>query len=414
MLSRTMKSLFCKSLRRNQIAIMSLIAIAFISIVTLAIYEGNKTSVTLTANGEELEVRTYANTVGHLLSEQEIEVAEHDLISPSVNTPIEDGLSIRWEQSKQVAIQVDDENLSVWTTEETVGDVLEEAGIELTEYDTVSPDVRTQLGDNDKIAVEKAYTFTLVDGGKEKKYWSTATTVGDFLKKENIKLAELDRLEGKKVDDVVEPDSTVRIVRVEKVIDVVEEEVDYAVEKRDDNSLLKGKEKVVQEGKKGKVSREYAIVKEDGKEIARTTNHEKVIQEPTKEVVAVGSKVLVASASSDNGTQPATVSVSRSDAAPSGGKEFYVSATAYTAHCNGCSGITSTGINLRTNPDAKVIAVDPNVIPLGSKVWVEGYGYAVAGDTGGAIKGNKIDLHFPTKQAAYKFGRRQVKVKVIN
>ena len=62
----------------------------------------------------------------------------------------------------------------------------------------------------------------------------------------------------------------------------------------------------------------------------------------------------------------------------------------------------------------KVIAVDPSVIPLGSKVWVEGYGHAVAGDTGGAIKGKKIDLHVPTKGDAYKFGRRQVKIKIID
>ena len=91
-----------------------------------------------------------------------------------------------------------------------------------------------------------------------------------------------------------------------------------------------------------------------------------------------------------------------------------MTATAYTAHCNGCSGITRTGINLRTNPNVKVIAVDPKVIPLGSKVWVEGYGHAVAGDTGGAIKGTKIDLHVPSKSEAYKFGKRKVKMKIID
>lgn len=94
-------------------------------------------------------------------------------------------------------------------------------------------------------------------------------------------------------------------------------------------------------------------------------------------------------------------------------KEITVSASAYTANCNGCSGITSTGINLKRNPDVKVIAVDPSVIPLGTKVFVEGYGYAIAGDTGGSIKGNKIDVFFPDKSEAYKWGRKQVKIKIL-
>jgi N-acetylmuramoyl-L-alanine amidase len=95
-------------------------------------------------------------------------------------------------------------------------------------------------------------------------------------------------------------------------------------------------------------------------------------------------------------------------------KELTVSATAYTGQCNGCSGVTATGIDLNANPNAKVIAVDPSVIPLGSRVWVEGYGEAVAGDTGGAIKGNKIDVHVPDKGTALSWGRKSVTVKVLD
>ena len=94
-------------------------------------------------------------------------------------------------------------------------------------------------------------------------------------------------------------------------------------------------------------------------------------------------------------------------------KEFMATATAYTANCNGCSGITKTGINLKKNAQLKVIAVDPKVIPLGTKVHVEGYGYAIAGDVGGAIKGNRIDVFIPTKKEAYNWGRKSVKVKVL-
>lgn len=93
-------------------------------------------------------------------------------------------------------------------------------------------------------------------------------------------------------------------------------------------------------------------------------------------------------------------------------KTMTVKATAYTASCKGCSGITATGINLKKKPNAKVISVDPKKIPLGTKVYVEGYGEAIAGDTGSAIKGNKIDLHMPTKKKALNWGVRSVKIKV--
>jgi 3D (Asp-Asp-Asp) domain-containing protein len=93
-------------------------------------------------------------------------------------------------------------------------------------------------------------------------------------------------------------------------------------------------------------------------------------------------------------------------------KTITVKAYAYTVNCKGCSGITATGLNLKKNPSIKVIAVDPKVIPLGSKVYVEGYGYAIAADKGGGIKGNKIDVFMPTKAKAIQWGVKTVKVKV--
>src|SRR5690625_1047455 len=101
-------------------------------------------------------------------------------------------------------------------------------------------------------------------------------------------------------------------------------------------------------------------------------------------------------------------------ASDSEGQTFSVTATAYTANCDGCSGVTSTGVDLNSNPDAKVIAVDPSVIPLGSEVYVEGYGYATAADVGGAINGNKIDVHVPTKDEAYSWGVRTVDVTIVD
>ena len=87
------------------------------------------------------------------------------------------------------------------------------------------------------------------------------------------------------------------MVRVEKVTDVVEEATNFAVETKKDDSLLKGKEKVVQAGEKGTVSRTYDVIKENGVEVSRNVVSEKVTKEPTKKVVAVGTKVVTASVS---------------------------------------------------------------------------------------------------------------------
>lgn len=96
------------------------------------------------------------------------------------------------------------------------------------------------------------------------------------------------------------------------------------------------------------------------------------------------------------------------------GRQMIVTATAYTAECDGCSGITFTGVNLLNDRQKKVIAVDPNVIPLGSRVFVEGYGFATAEDIGSAIKGNRIDIHVPTKKEAYDWGVREVVITILD
>lgn len=96
------------------------------------------------------------------------------------------------------------------------------------------------------------------------------------------------------------------------------------------------------------------------------------------------------------------------------GQTFYMESTAYSsdpADALGGGTVTATGQNLLTNPMA--VAVDPNVIPLGTRLYVEGYGEAIASDTGGAIKGNIVDVHFPTYEQCVQWGRRQVKVTIL-
>lgn len=134
--------------------------------------------------------------------------------------------------------------------------------------------------------------------------------------------------------------------------------------------------------------------------------------------VAVANTVKVASVIQES--KPETVpkepafNLSVSSPPENAGTELTVTATAYTAYCTGCSGTTAYGIDLRANPDQKVIAVDPSIIPLGKKVWVEGYGEAIAGDVGSAIKGHKIDVFIPSYAGAMEWGVKKVKIKILN
>ena len=151
-----------------------------------------------------------------------------------------------------------------------------------------------------------------------------------------------------------------------------------------------------------------------GGEINRTNEEQKVVA--TAPVTTPASTNQTAPTQKSTVSQPVEqpreeVQVSSAEEAV---KEMTVTATAYTAYCTGCSGTTATGIDLRANPNQRVIAVDPRVIPLGSKVWVEGYGEAIAGDTGGAIKGHKIDVFIPTKESAMAWGVKTVKIKILN
>lgn len=91
-------------------------------------------------------------------------------------------------------------------------------------------------------------------------------------------------------------------------------------------------------------------------------------------------------------------------------RQLTMTATAYTAYDTGNGSFTSRGHAVRRG----LVAVDPNVIPMGSRLFITGYGYAIADDIGGSIKGNRIDLAFENRDDALQFGRQRVTVYILN
>ncbi|MFT4415970.1 ubiquitin-like domain-containing protein [Fredinandcohnia humi] len=396
---KNMKKLFSESKNKKRLIVsVSSFLVLAAGGTGYAAYETTKDTVTITLNGEEQVIRTHANTVAEVLQDLEVEVGRHDQLTPSMDTAITDDMKVSWQAAIPVELVIDNKSKKVWTTVNTVGALFKNENITLSEFDKVNPGLDANLKKDMKVVIDKAFPLTLNDGGIEKQVWSTSTTVADFLKGQNVTLNELDRVEPG-MEEKITADSVVNVIRVEKVTDVVEESIAFAVVKKKDNNIDKGKEKVVSAGEEGKVAKHFEVILENGKEVSRNLVKTETLKESKQKVVAVGTREIVRQVSRGTGEVA---------------KEFYVSSTAYTAYCNGCSGYTATGINLRANPNIKVIAVDPRVIPLGTKVYVEGYGYAIAADKGTNIKGNKIDVFFPEKSQAYRWGQRTVKIQILD
>ncbi|MDR9867495.1 3D domain-containing protein [Lactococcus cremoris] len=133
----------------------------------------------------------------------------------------------------------------------------------------------------------------------------------------------------------------------------------------------------------------------------------KAEQEKTKDSSSSESNNSVSAQTPADTNSNTTTNNNNSSSTTSGGRTLNVEATAYALN-----GITATGIDLSKNPIC--IAVDPSVIPLNSLVEVPGYGIAIAGDTGGAIVGNIIDVHFPSNDQAIAWGRKNIQITVLS
>ncbi|WP_347548159.1 ubiquitin-like domain-containing protein [Pseudalkalibacillus hwajinpoensis] len=424
-----MKNIFArlKSGKNVFMVCLSLIVLGLVS--GFIVFETTKASVTLVLDGEKKPVKTHANTVEELLQEQEVKLADYDYISHDLSEQVDAGDEIEWKPAFQVTLTMNGKEQQVWSTKDTVKELLKDENIEVNEHDELSVSMDEQLTEGMTIAVDEAFQVAINDGGQPDHVWTTSTTVAGFLEQQNIQLGELDRVEPGK-DEEVKANSEINVIRVEKVTDVVEESINYNTVTKKDSSMQKGKKEIVAFGEKGKQEKHYEVVLENGKEVSRELKKTEVVKNSSDQIVAVGTQVIIQTASksssssasnvntseksSEKTTKKASEKTSKPSEPSSDGRVLNVSSTAYTANCAGCSGITSTGVNLKANPNAKVIAVDPSVIPLGSKVHVEGYGTAIAADTGGAIKGNKIDVFFPSKSAAYAWGNKSVKITILN
>ena len=179
-----------------------------------------------------------------------------------------------------------------------------------------------------------------------------------------------------------------------------------------DKDTLKSKSEVLQKGIKGEKNITLAVIYENGKEVTRKIIKEMIVKQPQNKIISQGTMIPITLSRGESLKTYAKSLNAQSTSTSS--KTLNVKATAYWAF-NGANTYTSSGRKaVRDSNGYSTIAVDPNIIPMGTKLYVEGYGYAIAADKGSGVKGKFIDVFFNTREEAIKWGVKYLKVKILD
>jgi len=297
---------------------------------------------------------------------------------------------------KQVYI-VDNGVKSVHKTKaKTVGGFLVSINLPVRNIDKMNKEKNEEIQKGMSIEIERAFPIKLCYNEKIRKVFATEIPVSAVLATNNIVLSEEDYI-NVKIEESVKPNMIIDVkdynteIIEKKIVIPYNEKIIYASDL--DNSV----KTVMKEGINGEKVVRDKVTYMNGKEIKREHLGEEVTKKPQEKVIKKGT---------------ANIYKAVNGKAYSYKKMISMTATAYTlSELKGSTGRTSLGLKVREG----IVAVDPKVIPLRTKLYIEGYGEAMAGDTGGAIKGNKIDLYMDTLGEVNKYGRRKnVKVYILN
>jgi uncharacterized protein YabE (DUF348 family) len=447
------------------------LALVFIVGTLAASYKTTLTPVTLVVGGHAQQLHTHQDTVSALLMDAGVTLYPEDIVTPALDTPLELGAIVEVRRARPVYISADGHDVMFRTHATSVEAVLEEARVSLGPYDAVEVEgelgvanhsvgrvstarlssPKSGIGQGPRrnlaavapepayITVHRAVPFTLHEDGRATTLYTTASTVGETLRRAGLTLyladgvqpglgermsAGLDvtvdrsipvtvQVDGRAlrtrthrecVDEVLADlgivltnqdytipaldaslgeNATVRVVRVSERFLIEQDPIPFETVWQPDPDLEIDYQRVMQEGAPGVLQRRIRVRYEDGQEVSRVLDDEYVAAPPTTKIFGYGSKIVV-----------------RTLDTPSGPIEYWrvirMHATSYSAGTAGTPktspwyGRTATGMQMRHG----IVAVDPRVINLRSQVYVPGYGIGVAGDTGGAIKGRRIDLGY--------------------
>lgn len=306
------------------------------------------------------------------------------------------------------------ESVIIKTRANKVGEVLAETGVVIGDSDKLNIPEDAEIGNESEIVIMRGKQITIMAGGTSEVVNVTKADTASALAEAGYTPGKRDTVVANGAD-LSEAD-TIMINSVEDAEEVRTDEIEFDTEYIDDSDMMKGETRLISEGKKGCLTTVQRVSSRDGVELSRVNVSREITVKPVNRVVARGTKEAAIQT-------PAETPAAKGDTGTTINgmkyrKKITMQATAYSTSPseNGGYSVSAMGNPLKRG----IVAIDPDVVPLGSKVYVEStdgswvYGVASAEDTGGAIRGSKIDLCYEgSASSVNKFGRRSCNVYIL-
>jgi len=342
--------------------------------------------VLLTIDGDTQTLLTTATSPWDILEETELEVNENDLLMiDGTETTIANLLTwpvpanhITIKHAVELHIEDGDTTRTVYTTQDTVGDALFDAGLQLYLADDVSVDLNAPVVDGLTISIDRSTPTSLIVDGEIIETRSDGPKVIDALTDAGVVLNGLDYTIPFE-DTPLQPGMRIRVIRVREEVITEQEALPFETVFEGDASLELDQRRLRQEGQNG-IRQTYVRIRyENDAEISRHVEESVIVQEPVNRIVAYGTNIVL-----------------RTIDTPEGPRQYWrhirMYATSYHPAALGGDNVTATGELLRHG----IVAVVPGVIPFYTNVYVPNYGIGMVADSGGGLPNSRlwIDLGY--------------------
>lgn len=383
---------------KRGLAIMLMSLIFFTSAFSVAAL--SKTAI-ISVDGQELKFTIVNSDVDDVLEMAGVNIGKNDKVTSSDENGV---LSITVNRAFSVVLNYNGTKTTYEFADGTVADVLKKANIKLSDTLQVQPKENTPLKKDMEITVSKFKTVSFTDNGKTKEVKVPQGTVENALNYLNVKLGKDDIL-NVELNDYVTDNMEIEVTRVTYKDVKTKEKIDFDTVKEESEDLDEGEEKTVKKGVKGEKTVTTRQTLYNGKVVAEEITGEKVTKKPVDAKVLTGPEKKESKSGVIYDEAGNEVSYSR---------VLTGSGTAYYAPEGS---LTATGTEVYVGG----VAVNPDIIPYGTKLYIESddgfvYGYATAIDTGGALMDGSaiVDVFYFTYEECEKFGRRDVNVYVLD